>query len=197
MTRSKSWAAAAAATILLSLAGADGLAAQDRYGDGDWWRWALAEVLTGEDLRYERDRRLRARHRGFDRGKRARGPAFCRSGAGHPVFGRSWCVRQGFGLGRDRWRRADLGDVLFGRSSLRDGRVLGRSSLEELLGAVVLERLLEHTPLAARDRRVTGRWLERRGARVLQLRAGDRPLAELSDLDRDDVVDVLLRAVDD
>lgn len=197
MTRPIRWLAVAAATLLLSLAGADGLAAQDRYDDGDWWRWALAEVLTGEDLRFERDRRLRARHRGFERGARARGPAFCRSGAGHPVFGRSWCVRKGFGLGHDRWRRSDLGDVLFGRTPLRDGAVLDRAGLEELLGAVVLGRLLEGTPLDARDRRVTGRWLERRGARVLQLRAGGRPVAELSDLDRDDVVDVLLRAVDD
>src|SRR3569832_970707 len=26
-------------------------------------------------------------------------PAVCRSGAGHPVYGRSWCVEKGFGLG--------------------------------------------------------------------------------------------------
>lgn len=30
---------------------------------------------------------------------RGRGPAFCRSGAGHPVFGRQWCIEKGWGLG--------------------------------------------------------------------------------------------------
>lgn len=29
-----------------------------------------------------------------------RGPSFCRSGAGHPVFGLQWCVQKGFGIGR-------------------------------------------------------------------------------------------------
>jgi hypothetical protein len=30
------------------------------------------------------------------------GPKFCRSGAGHPVFGREWCNDKGFGLGNRR-----------------------------------------------------------------------------------------------
>ncbi|HUF90463.1 MAG TPA: hypothetical protein VMR66_10860 [Gemmatimonadota bacterium] len=29
-----------------------------------------------------------------------RGPSFCRSGAGHPVFGLQWCLNKGFGIGR-------------------------------------------------------------------------------------------------
>ena len=29
-----------------------------------------------------------------------RGPSFCRSGAGHPVFGLAWCLEKGFGIGR-------------------------------------------------------------------------------------------------
>lgn len=46
------------------------------------------------------------------RARQGRGPAFCRSGAGHPVFGRRWCLEKGFGLGnRD--------DVFF-----EDGRVI-------------------------------------------------------------------------
>ena len=32
------------------------------------------------------------------------GPAFCRSGAGHPVFGREWCREKGWDVGRDRTR---------------------------------------------------------------------------------------------
>ncbi len=31
-----------------------------------------------------------------------RGPAFCRSGAGHPVWGPEWCLEKGWGLGGDR-----------------------------------------------------------------------------------------------
>lgn len=46
------------------------------------------------------------------RARRGRGPAFCRSGAGHPVFGRRWCLEKGFGLG-------DRDDVFF-----EDGRVI-------------------------------------------------------------------------
>ncbi|CAN5893282.1 hypothetical protein BH20GEM1_BH20GEM1_13850 [soil metagenome] len=29
-----------------------------------------------------------------------RGPSFCRSGAGHPVFGLQWCLNKGYGIGR-------------------------------------------------------------------------------------------------
>ena len=29
-----------------------------------------------------------------------RGPSFCRSGAGHPVFGIQWCLQKGYGIGR-------------------------------------------------------------------------------------------------
>ena len=46
------------------------------------------------------------------RANRGRGPKFCRSGAGHPVFGRRWCLEKGFGLG-------DRNDVFFD-----DGRVI-------------------------------------------------------------------------
>jgi len=46
------------------------------------------------------------------RANRGRGPMFCRTGAGHPVFGRRWCLEKGFGLG-------DRNDVFFD-----DGRVI-------------------------------------------------------------------------
>ncbi len=46
------------------------------------------------------------------RANRGRGPMFCRTGAGHPVFGRRWCLEKGFGLG-------DREDVFFD-----DGRVI-------------------------------------------------------------------------
>ena len=46
------------------------------------------------------------------RANRGRGPKFCRTGVGHPVFGRRWCLEKGFGLG-------DRDDVFFD-----DGRVI-------------------------------------------------------------------------
>ena len=46
------------------------------------------------------------------RARRVGGPSFCRSGAGHPVFGRRWCLEKGFGLG-------DRDDIFF-----EDGRVI-------------------------------------------------------------------------
>lgn len=50
--------------------------------------------------------------RRYDARRRGQGPAFCRSGAGHPVHGREWCLQKGFGLG-------DFDDVFF----LDDDRV--------------------------------------------------------------------------
>lgn len=56
-------------------------------------------IRRGEDVRIE--------SRGDDR----RGPAFCRSGEGHPVHGRQWCYEKGFGIGSgvllDRRGRTD------------------------------------------------------------------------------------------
>ena len=44
------------------------------------------------------------------------GPSFCRSGAGHPVWGLEWCLDKGYGIGRSgTWFLR--GDDLF----LRDG----------------------------------------------------------------------------
>ena len=61
--------------------------------------------------------------------RRGRGPSFCRSGAGHPVHGRRWCLRKGFGLGRDvtidtrRRGRTRQGDIVIGR----DGEIVIRT----------------------------------------------------------------------
>lgn len=68
--------------------------------DRDDWEWG-----RDRDRRWER----RARARG-------RGPAFCRSGAGHPVHGRRWCLQKGFGLGG-----LSLEDIIF-RAQRRDRR---------------------------------------------------------------------------
>lgn len=55
-----------------------------------------------------------AQGRGKAKGEKGGGPAFCRSGAGHPVFGWEWCRERGWDGtdGRDRSpravRRADI-----------------------------------------------------------------------------------------
>lgn len=46
------------------------------------------------------------------------GPSFCRSGAGHPVFGLQWCLNKGYGIGRPgAWFLR--GDDLFLRDQTR------------------------------------------------------------------------------
>lgn len=63
-------------------------------------------------------------------GRRGKGPKFCRSGAGHPVHGRSWCVQKGLGLG--------VGDGIF----FQDGRLFLREDdvVRILLGHVLDDR---------------------------------------------------------
>ena len=42
--------------------------------------------------------------------QRDNGPAFCRTGAGHPVHGRQWCRDKGYGLGNERADRRERDD---------------------------------------------------------------------------------------
>ncbi|MGH7458487.1 MAG: hypothetical protein ACREKN_05285 [Longimicrobiaceae bacterium] len=57
------------------------------------------------------------------------GPPFCRNGQGHPVHGREWCVRKGFGLGgglADVIRRGPRRDQGGGPIYDRRGDILDR-----------------------------------------------------------------------
>jgi len=96
-----------------------------------------------------------------------------------------------------RWERVRL-DALginLGAPGRRDGRV-GASGLRALLGRRALEELL----LRAGHRSTSIRFLNGRwqlaagppGARILQIRVVDRPLAEVNDLDGDGRVDAVL-----
>lgn len=67
-----------------------------------------------------------------DQAPRANAPAFCRSGQGHPVHGREWCIEKGFGLGSRSgtvWSRGGIGDIVFRnpdtRTRLDRGGLLG------------------------------------------------------------------------
>jgi hypothetical protein len=83
--------------------------------------------------------------RGIDerfRANRGGGPKFCRTGAGHPVFGRRWCLEKGFGLGDRDDVFFDDGRVIFWDDDrpvvVRDRRFRGDRSPWE----VVLDRIL-------------------------------------------------------
>jgi hypothetical protein len=124
---------------------------------------------------------------------RGNAPSFCRTGEGHPVWGREWCIRQGFGLGSDgviRWSRAQVGDVIYRRHS--DRTRLDRVTLIDVLGDVVFGRLALHALGMGYDRPLSGVWIAEPAApRILRIYAGDAVVAEMVDLDRNDRVDVL------
>ena len=124
-------------------------------------------------------------------------PSFCRSGAGHPVWGRQWCVDKGFGLGHDgdlRWTRiVNLDNVLI-RQPATTGN-LARDVLLGVLGDIVVNRLATQAITLGYVEPLSGRWIgEPTGPRVLLVSSADRPVAEFVDIDRDDRADLLLVA---
>ncbi len=89
------------------------------------------------------------------------------------------------------WEQARLGALginLDAGPGRRDGRV-GASDLEALLGARTLESLLDRAGRPSTSIRfLNGRWQMNAGppgARILQIRVIDRPLAEVNDLNGD------------
>lgn len=130
---------------------------------------------------------------GEDRGEGA--PAFCRSGAGHPVWGRDWCLDKGFGLGeRDRrWgATTDIGDIILRRPDPQR-RVLDRGGLIDVLGDIVFGRLAMQSLVLGAEEPLQGRWIgQQDGPRILRVQAGDLPVAELVDYGRDDRVDRII-----
>lgn len=117
-------------------------------------------------------------------GKRG-SPAFCRSGAGHPKFGRAWCIDKGFGLGSS-WNRSRWDNVVF--------RTQRQATIGDVLSSVILGRLSNYatstlglrTPLA-------GTWLTSdTGSRVYVVRSGSSQVAELVDTNRDGRADYVL-----
>ena len=151
---------------------------RDRADDDERWE-------TGENARGARDKRGRDARRG-------NGPPFCRNGEGHPVHGRQWCRDKGWDEGS--WRDVSWGDVILNpRERTRDRERLDRGGLLDVLGDVVLRRL-DTQGRALGGGALTGRWVAGR-TRVLQVRAGEAPLAELMDANRDGRIDrILLRA---
>jgi hypothetical protein len=150
------------------------------------------------DLDGDRARNLGGwRVRPDDRELRGDAPSFCRSGEGHPNWGRQWCIDKGFGLGRRgdvRWGITnDVDDILFRHV---DSGTLARSVLMDVLGDVVFDRLGLHAITLGYADPLTGVWLgQDTGPRVLQVTSGSIPIAEIVDNNRDNRADVLLVAL--
>ncbi|MFL5383493.1 MAG: hypothetical protein ACJ8GN_13325 [Longimicrobiaceae bacterium] len=144
----------------------------DRYGDIGAWR-----------LRRMGDQR-----------PRGNAPAFCRSGEGHPVWGREWCLDKGFGLGSRAgtlWSRGTIGDVVFLRQDYYPAR-LDRGGLLGVLGDLVLGRLALQAVTLGYDQPLVGTWVaEPRSPRLLRVYSGDYPVAEFVDTDYDNRPEIL------
>jgi hypothetical protein len=147
-----------------------------------------------DDRRYDDryDNRDRYDDRYDDRYKK-NGPAFCRSGQGHPVHGRQWCRQKGYGLGNERSR--DIwGDIIFrqprDRDRRYDDRTLSRGTLGDILGSVILGRFDSYgRTYYGSNGSLTGRWLPGSYGSGLQLYMGQIPIARLVDTNRDGRVD--------
>lgn len=186
----------------------------------DWWGWALGELvrsgrsqalpLPRRDDRYP-DRYPRTGDRypdqypdrypddRYERRGKKNGPKFCQSGAGHPVHGRQWCRDKGYDVRRDRrdvyWEDRGWEDIILRapRRTDRRGGIVDNGGLIDVLGDIVFRRVDgERRRLGGREP-LTGRWMSPAGgARVLQIRSGSLPVAELTDLDGDGRIDAAL-----
>jgi hypothetical protein len=178
-------AGATVLTLVLAVVAAPEVA-EGQQVDG-WWDWAHRDLIE-------------VQRRGSD--VRGGGPPFCRTGQGHPVHGRRWCLDRGFGLGSGRvfdgrWDRRGWEDIVLRVPRERDRRrgALDRGGLIDVLGDVVFRRLAAESAGLGAGEPLVGRWIEpERGASVLQIRSGRIPIAELSDLNGSGRVDVVLIA---
>jgi hypothetical protein len=201
--------AAAMAAMLIVGAPAEG-SAQSEVGPDGWWSWAAPVVAGGEMISTRRGgmrlpdrvedilrgpearRGQGARGQG-NRGRSARqghGPPFCRNGQGHPVHGREWCRAKGWSA---TWNRTIWDDARIRLPRDRRSGTLQQGTLAEVIDRVVFGRLDERRARLGVQAPMEGRWLVTpEGARVLQVRAGGVPIAELTDLDGDGRVDLVL-----
>lgn len=131
-------------------------------------------------------------------GVRDGAPSFCRSGEGHPVWGRQWCLDKGFGLGIQQNRywgtTRELEDLVFVRQATPG--TLARDVLLGLIGPVAFNRLALHALSLGYTDPLTGTWYtESTGPSVLRVNSGSWPIAELVDTNRDRRADLMLVAL--
>jgi hypothetical protein len=125
-------------------------------------------------------------------------PSFCRSGAGHPVWGRQWCIDKGFGLGTEgnlRWGSTrNLSDLVFNGDLASSS--LTTNALLNLLGPVAFNRLALHALTLGLTDPLTGTLRsDPSGQRLLLVSSGPRQIAEMVDLNNDKRADQMLVAL--
>ena len=159
------------------------------------------KLKAGRVVRDDRDRDDRKgrtddddddRYRGGLNKGEGKGPKFCRTGAGHPVHGRQWCVDKGFGLANSRWDQARWEDVIFRQPQPRTSLDLNRGTLRDILGEVVFNRLDARRRTLGVTTPLSGRWVDSDGRSVMLVNAGALGIAELIDRNRDRRVDQVL-----
>jgi len=176
-----------------------GIAQQGSGADSDWWDWALpkVQIQIGDDGGGDQQGKDKSKSAKSNSGKagvlKDKGvPAFCRSGAGHPVHGWQWCVEKGYKMG---WSSAALSGATFrGEGKARRGEELDSGSITDILGREMAKQIEGVARDLGLDGVLNGRWADTDdgGALVLQLRAGSEPLAELTDRNGDGKVDAAL-----
>jgi hypothetical protein len=127
-------------------------------------------------------------------------PAFCRSGAGHPVFGRQWCIDKGFGLGSGDnvlWGRAvQPSAIVLQPTPANTTASIATDVLRAVLGNQTFDRLALHALTLGYTDPLVGRWLgEPTGPRTLLVTSGVSPVAEVVNVDRDNRAQNLLVAL--
>jgi hypothetical protein len=114
-----------------------------------------------------------------DRGQKAGSPAFCRSGAGHPVHGRRWCTDKGFGLGSAGRYDRDLSDIILRRPRQERTR-MDRGGLIDILGDVVVGRFEARSRELGSPAPLTGSWAGGAdGGRILHIESNGLRIAEI------------------
>jgi hypothetical protein len=167
--------------------------------DSGWWDWALPkiQIQIGDDDAGKQQGKDKGKSSGAkaaqgNAGKDKGVPAFCRSGAGHPVHGWQWCVERSYKMG---WSSTALSGAEFrGRDKARRGAELDAGSIDEILGNEIMKQLRGVARDLGLDGAINGRWADTDdgGALVLQLRVGNEPLAELTDRNGNGKVDAAL-----
>lgn len=125
-------------------------------------------------------------------------PRFCRSGAGHPVWGRQWCIDKGFGLsgtGNTRWGRTRDVSGMRWNGDLTTGS-LTRDALLAVLGPTAFNRLALHAVTLGLVDPLGGQWrTDSSGQRLLLVSSGATPVAEIADFNNDRIADLMLVAL--
>jgi hypothetical protein len=148
---------------------------------------------TPDSVRTEPPRRTRPRALVMRLTNREDAPMFCQNGSGHPVYGRDWCFERGFRLGAE-WRRERVRDMTLTR--VARGTPIDRALLEQMLGSELIEQIEDSRTELQLEQPLSGSWVESpAGGFILRIQAGDQPIAEVADRNRDGTIDTLWRRV--